>query len=169
MTLAQIKAAFPDLVEGLAGHPGVGFILVLDDNEGGLVIGKEGVYFLDTDTFEGVNPLEPYGPLAPQLLRRTHGFATCPDILCISTYWPETGEVAAFEELIGNHGGLGGTQRNPFVLHPKELPLGDELIVGCAALNTALRSWIETAQPVAEISPNGPPKSIADIEPVATV
>ena len=97
--MAQIKDAFPELDRRAGGHPGVGFIMVLDDVEGGLVIGKEGVYYLETDTFEGVNPLEPYGPLAPQLLRRTNGFDTCPDILCISTYWPETGEVAAFEEL----------------------------------------------------------------------
>ena len=146
MTVGQIRDAFPDLIAGLAGHPGVGFVMIQDEVEGGLVIGKEGVYYLETDTFEGVNPLEPYGPLAPHHLRRTSGFDNCPDILCISTYWPETGEVAAFEELIGNHGGLGGLQRHPFVLHPKELSLGDELIVGCAALNTALRSWIEHAQ-----------------------
>ena len=152
MTIGQIKAAFPELVAGLAGHPGVGIVMVLDDVEGGMVIGKEGIHYLETDTFEGVNPLEPYGPLAPQLLRRTNGFDTCPDILCISTYWADTGEVAAFEELIGNHGGLGGTQRNPFVLHPKELSLGDDLIVGCAALNSALRAWIEQAQ--------GPPESV---------
>ncbi|HYJ12496.1 MAG TPA: phage holin family protein [Thermomicrobiales bacterium] len=156
MSLAQVKDAFPELVAGLAGHPGIGFIMVQDEVEGGLVIGKEGVYSLESDTFEGVNPLEPYGPLAPQLLSRTNGFDTCPDILCISTFWPETGEVAAFEELIGNHGGLGGTQRNPFVLHPKELSLGDDLIVGCAALNTALRAWIENAQAPHEAVPDSP-------------
>ncbi len=158
MTLSQISTAFPGLIAGLAGHPGVGFVLVKDDVEGGLVFGKEGVYYLKTDTFEGANPLEPYGPLAAQLLRRTDGFENCPDILCNSTYWPETGEVAAFEELIGNHGGLGGTQRNPFVLHPKELSLGDDLIVGCAALNAALRTWIEDAQRP------GDPKSVTTRE-----
>jgi hypothetical protein len=153
MTVGQITDAFPDLVAGLAGHPGIGFVMVLDDVEGGLVIGKEGVYYLQSDTFEGVNPLAPFGPLAPQLLRRTNGFDTCPDILCISTYWPATGEVAAFEELIGSHGGLGGMQRHPFVLHPDELSLGDEPIIGCAALNAALRSWIEQAQGPPEPGP----------------
>jgi hypothetical protein len=153
MTNGQIKDAFPELVAGLVGHPGVGFIMVVDEVAGGLVIGKEGVYYLASDTFDGVNPLAPYGPLASQHLRRTNGFDTCPDILCISTYWPETGEVAAFEELIGNHGGLGGMQRHPFVLHPTELSLGDELLVGCAALNAALRSWIEQAQGLPEPVP----------------
>ncbi len=50
------------------------------------------------------------------------GFATCPDIVVNSTYWADTDEVAAFEELVGSHGGLGGTQALPFVLHPAELP-----------------------------------------------
>jgi len=38
--------------------------------------------------------------------------------------------VAAFEELIGSHGGLGGTQSKPFILHPSEWDLGKEEIVG---------------------------------------
>ncbi len=149
MTLGEITRAFPNLVSSLVTHPGVGFVMINDQEDGGVVIGENGLHFLDTDQVEGENPLEPYGPLAAQLLRRTNGFTTCPDILAISTYWPETGENAAFEELIGNHGGLGGMQRHPFVLHPEELSLGDELIVGCADLNAALRGWIEAAQPSA--------------------
>ena len=43
-----------------------------------------------------------------------------PDLLLISQYDPELGEVAAFEELIGSHGGLGGPQTEPFILHPAE-------------------------------------------------
>ena len=35
-----------------------------------------------------------------------------------STWWEEMDEVAAFEELVGSHGGMGGTQSHPFVLHP---------------------------------------------------
>ena len=41
----------------------------------------------------------------------------------MSTYWPETNENAAFEELVGNHGGLGGEQTDPFVLFPAEWEL----------------------------------------------
>ena len=41
-----------------------------------------------------------------------------PDPPLISQYDPELGEVAAFEELIGSHGGLGGHQTEPFILHP---------------------------------------------------
>ena len=34
-----------------------------------------------------------------------------------------TGEVAAFEELVGCHGGLGGPQTQPFVLYPSDLAM----------------------------------------------
>ena len=38
-------------------------------------------------------------------------------------------EVAAFEELIGSHGGLGGFQTRPFIMHPADWTI-DEPIVG---------------------------------------
>jgi len=31
------------------------------------------------------------------------------------------GTVAAFEELVGNHGGLGGPQTEPFIVHPADM------------------------------------------------
>jgi hypothetical protein len=146
MSAEEISTAFPELIEGLTAHPGIGMVMVTDDQEGGMILGKEGVYFLDSDTYEGKNPLAPYGDLAAHHLRRTNAFPACPDVLVISTYWHETDEVAAFEELVGNHGGLGGTQRKPFVLHPTILDPGKELIVGAGALNSTLRTWMRDAR-----------------------
>ena len=53
-------------------------------------------------------------------LKREDAMTHAPDILLLSQYDPELGEVAAFEELIGSHGGLGGPQTEPFILHPAE-------------------------------------------------
>ena len=64
----------------------------------------------------------------------------------ISMYDPATGEVAAFEELVGNHGGLGGPQREPFVLHSVSLALAPEPIIGAGHLHRVLKGWIEQAQ-----------------------
>ncbi len=36
-------------------------------------------------------------------------------------YDESTNEVAAFEELVGSHGGLGGDQTKPFIMYPKAL------------------------------------------------
>ena len=42
-------------------------------------------------------------------LKREDAMTHAPDLLLLSQYDPEMGEVAAFEELIGSHGGLGGS------------------------------------------------------------
>ncbi len=145
MSLQEIVTAFPGLIQGLRDHPGISLAMVRDDEDGAVVFGKKGTYFLDTDTFDGENPLEAFGDLAAHHLRRTDGFPACPDILLISTYWPETGEVTAFEEKLGSHGGLGGPQRHPIVLHPSEFDAGGELIVGAANLNRVMSGWMSDA------------------------
>jgi hypothetical protein len=60
-----------------------------------------------------------------------------------SLFDPETKEVAAFEELVGSHGGLGGNQSRPFVLFPSEWELPPEPIVGAAQLHKQLKTWVK--------------------------
>ena len=58
----------------------------------------------------------------------------------------------AFEELISFHGGIGGPQTRPFILHPAGLPLPDEPIVGAASVHQLLMSWREHLEaPAAEV------------------
>jgi hypothetical protein len=117
-------------------------VLVRSEQLGSLVLGRAGVHRLDDGVVEGEDPLAPFGPNAARHVRRTDGFPHCPDILVNSTYWHELDEVAAFEELVGSHGGLGGAQSYPFVLHPDELPLPAELLVGAEAVHGELRRWL---------------------------
>ena len=72
------------------------------------------------DSVEGEDPLAPFGPNAARHVKRTDGFPHCPDIVVNSTYWADTDEVAAFEELVGSHGGMGGGQSFPFALVPAD-------------------------------------------------
>ncbi len=58
-----------------------------------------------------------------------------------SFYDPELEEGCAFEELISFHGGLGGPQTRPFILHPVELPVPAERIVGAAGVHDLLSGW----------------------------
>jgi uncharacterized membrane protein YvlD (DUF360 family) len=141
LTYEQIVDKFPALIPGLIGHEGIGFVLVRSATEGGLVIGGRGIRYLDHGYATGEDPLAPYGPKAEQHLKRTDTFANVPDILVMSPYDPATGEVFAFEELVGSHGGLGGTQTRPFVLHSVELDAGPEPIIGAMALNHVLEHW----------------------------
>jgi hypothetical protein len=58
-----------------------------------------------------------------------------------SFYDPELEQGCAFEELISFHGGVGGPQTRAFILHPVELPLPAEPIVGAAHVHTVLSDW----------------------------
>ncbi|MFL5827600.1 MAG: phage holin family protein [Thermoleophilaceae bacterium] len=142
LTVEALDGLHPQLVPTLREHPGIGFLLVRSEEHGALVIGKRGINYLDQERCEGEDPLAPFGPNAARHLRRTDGFEHCADIMVNSTYWPDTDEVSAFEELVGSHGGMGGSQSYPFVLHPVELELPDEEIVGPEAVHRHLRRWL---------------------------
>jgi len=138
----RIEALYPRLLPALREHPGVGFVMVRSERDGTLVLGAEGVRYLDQDRIEGEDPLAPFGPNAARHVRRSDGFPHCPDVMINSTFWPEFGEVAAFEELVGSHGGMGGTQSHPFVLHPSDLPWPAEEVVGAEAVHRIFRGWL---------------------------
>ena len=59
--------------------------------------------------------------------------------------WTETNEVAAFEELCGSHGGLGGEQAYPFALVPSAFRLPETRIVGAEEMHRWLRRWLADA------------------------
>jgi uncharacterized membrane protein YvlD (DUF360 family) len=142
VSLERIEALYPRLLPALRDHPGIGFVLVRSERDGALAIGAEGTRFLDSDRVEGVDPLAPFGPNAADHLRRTDGFPHCADLMINSTYWPEFGEVAAFEELVGSHGGMGGTQSYPFVFHPSDLEWPPGEVVGAEAVHRIFRGWL---------------------------
>lgn len=144
MAYERVLADFPDLVPGLIGHPGIGFILVRSETDGAMVIGGEGVHYLDTGRIVGRDPLHHYGKNAARHLRRTDRFTNVPDLLVMSRVDPKTGAVSAFEELVGSHGGLGGPQTQPVLVHPVELDPGTDPIVGAAALHQVLKRWVTT-------------------------
>lgn len=142
VTLEHLEGKYPRLIDGLAAHPGIGFLLVDSADSGGVVIGEPGRLYLETGKVEGVDPLTPFGPNARQHVERTHRFSTCPDIVLNSTYWEELDEVAAFEELVGSHGGLGGTQSHPFVLHPAGLEWPVDPVLGAETIYRIFTRWM---------------------------
>ena len=137
----EIVMLFPDLIPGLVKHPGIGFILVDSIENGGMVIGENGIYYLDSDEIVGENPLVDFGKNAAMHLKRENSFKNMPDILVNSFYDSEHDEVCAFEELIGSHGGLGGNQTKPFILYPSEWQDPGEL-VGSESIYRFLKSEI---------------------------
>jgi putative membrane protein len=140
LSFEEIKDIFPDIIPGIVKHPGIGFIMVHSDEYGPIVIGSNGIYYLKTDRIEGENPLSNFGPNAAQHLKRTDQFKYVPDIVVNSIYDPIKDEVAAFEELVGSHGGLGGDQSYPFVMYPSEWKLEAEDIIGAEKLHEVLKA-----------------------------
>ncbi len=118
VTLEQIEESFPALLPGLTGHPGVGWVLVRSELQGPIVIGPDGRRWLDDDHVEGTDPLRDFGPHAADDLRRHDRLANTGDLVVNSRWDPVTQEVAAFEDLIGCHGGLGGAQSRPVLIRP---------------------------------------------------
>ena len=142
MTLEQIDAAHPGLVEALAGHPGIGFVMVHSERDGPVAVGGQGRRRLADDGVEGEDPLAPFGSSAAAHLRRTDGFPHCPDLLINSMYDPEADEIAPFEEFMGSHGGLGGSQSHPFAVVPSGWSPEPASIVGVEAMHDVLRTWL---------------------------
>lgn len=142
VTLERIEARWPKLIPTLREHPGIGFLLVRSERHGATVFGPRGISYLDEGRVEGEDPLEPFGPNAAQHVKRTDGFTHCPDVMVNSTYWPETDEVAAFEQLVGSHGGMGGAQSFPFALVPSEWRPAEEPAIGPEAMHAHFRAWL---------------------------
>jgi uncharacterized membrane protein YvlD (DUF360 family) len=140
LTYEQITAAYPRVVPGLVQHAGVGFVMVRTER-GPIAIGAKGVHILTENRIDGEDPLTNFGDRAAAHLVRLDSFTHTPDIVVNSFYDPTTDEAAAFEELIGGHGGLGGKQMHPFLLYPSSLPLEDAEIVGAEHLHRVLRGW----------------------------
>ena len=133
LLLEEIEARWPALIPGLVAHPGVGFVSALSAT-GPVAIGEHGRHHLSTGAVEGVDPLLTFGDHAPAMLATATLMARAPELYVNSAFDLDTMDVAAFEPLVGCHGGLGGWQDRGFVLAPPHLfapstPImgGDEL------------------------------------------
>ena len=146
LTREEIDERHPELIPALSSHPHVGWLLVRSAEHGAVAIGPEGTNYLTEGRVEGLDPLAPFSPTAPHHLLRTDGFGDVADIMVGSFYDPDLDEGCAFEELISFHGGLGGPQTRPFIMHPKRFPVPDEPIVGAAAVHGLLTGWRQMLQ-----------------------
>jgi uncharacterized membrane protein YvlD (DUF360 family) len=128
--LSELNATYPNMIDALVQHEGIGMVVGYADDMTGVAMGKGGQRNLCTGEVVGEDPVAPYarpeGPGAGSLekriwqLQRVMDFPNAGDLWLISTVYPD-GTVAALEELVGNHGGLGGEQTDAFVFHPADM------------------------------------------------
>jgi uncharacterized membrane protein YvlD (DUF360 family) len=145
LTLEEIESRHPQLLHALRSHPHVGWLLVRSSQHGAVALGSGGVHYLSEGRIDGDDPLAPFSPNAPQHLLRTDGFEHVADIMVGSFYDPDLDEGCAFEELISFHGGIGGVQTQPFILHPSHLEVSAP-IIGAAGVHGILTGWRHALQ-----------------------
>ena len=147
-TREEIDARAPHLIEVLTRHPGIGFVLVRSARRGPLALGRDGAeHELATGRITGRDPLAPFGEGAAHALRRADGFPHTADLMVNSACHPTTGAVYAFEEQAGSHGGLGGPQSHPFLLHPADMPVPEPPLTGAESLHAVFRDWLAPSPP----------------------
>ena len=146
LTMEEIDERHPELLPALRAHPHIGWILVRSRDHGALALGGSGTRYLADGRVDGEDPLTHFSPTAPQHLLRTDGFPHVGDLMIGSFYDPDLDEGCAFEELISFHGGLGGPQTQPFILHPLMLPAPENEIVGAERVHGVLTGWRQHLQ-----------------------
>ncbi len=150
LTYEEINTLFPELIPGIVKNEYIGFILVRSSEKGDMAIGRNGTYYLDSDEIEGINPLENFGKNIVRHLKRNSSFKYTPDILVNSFYDTENDEVCAFKELIGSHGGAGGSQSKPFILYPSQWNTPNEEIIGAENIYKILKTNLKNLKESAE-------------------
>ena len=126
LRISEISALFPDLVVTLASHPGIWFVMGIEGQDV-LLFSREGVLTLRDGrvlSAEGSDPLQCL-PEPDNAMRELVNLAHYPhsgDLILLGRYDPQTETVVCFEDQWASHGGLGGAQDYPFVVHPPHLP-----------------------------------------------
>ena len=128
--LSELNRDFPGVVDALIAHEGIGLVVGYADDGTAVAMGKGGSRNVHTGEVVGLDPLIAYAPdsgygacsLETRVwqVKRVMDFPSAGDLWLISTHF-EDGTVAALEELVGNHGGMGGPQTDSFIFHPPHI------------------------------------------------
>lgn len=122
-TRETIDRRYPDLVAGLASQEGVGLVLTRRADGVLLVDGPDGCCDLTDGVVRetaGADPLKAYGSRAAADLADLDDRSHVGDLVVLGSFDHSLGEVTAFEELVGSHGGLGGWQTQALLIHPTD-------------------------------------------------
>lgn len=141
-TREQIDADHPKLLDGLLAHPGIGLVVVDEAGTGPVALNRLGRHQLRDGTVDGPDPLTAYGARARADLLHHQRMEHVGDLVVLGAIDARTGDVAAFEELVGSHGGLGGWQTEAVLVHPADWPRDTDDLVGPLAVHHQLLSWL---------------------------
>ena len=142
LTLEEIEQRHPRLLPALREHPHVGWLLVRSAEHGAVVLGAR------RHALPGGRPGRGRRSARRGSRRRRTCISAAPTASSTSpTSWsgasttPTLDEGCAFEELISFHGGLGGLQTRPFILHRASCRCPTEPLIGAASVHELLKGW----------------------------
>ncbi|MFL5755759.1 MAG: alkaline phosphatase family protein [Chloroflexota bacterium] len=130
VTLDTIREHQPGLVEALARHPGIEWLVGRSDGGAPIVLAERGFRDLRTGEVRGEDPVAGHDVPVERIvaaLLDVDAMDGCGDLVLNGRIDREGGAVAAFEELVGSHGGLGGDQGHAFVVVPARWDVAAEL------------------------------------------
>jgi len=118
MEVSELALLYPDLIDRLNDHPGIGLVLGLEAGRP-VVVTPRGTASLTPDRL-------PHGLAEPEQscadVARLLSYPHSGDLVLIGA-WNTFGRIVTFEEQSATHGGIGGAQEYPFFLTPPEAPL----------------------------------------------
>jgi hypothetical protein len=148
-TQEQIDKDYPQLTDNLLATKGIGLVLINSKEFGPICKSKAGFIELTTGKVHGKNPLAAYPEIELKQLVKLRSMKSAPDIQLISSMDPSTGEVYAFEELVGNHGGIGGFQTRAMLLYPSVLSIKKSYLTGGKIIDSTtiykiFKKWLKS-------------------------
>lgn len=127
----DVEEALPALLPGLRDLEHVGVVMTLRRDGAVVVENAHGSRVLGAgEAPVGTDPLAAYDDTAAADLLQLSQRAHVGDVVLLGRYDPQLGEVAAFEELVGHHGGLGGWQTEALLVHPADWDVPDHALAG---------------------------------------
>ena len=142
-TVEEIGAARPALIQGLAEHPGIGLVVGCPTIDGPVAFGPDGRHRLRDGHVDGERPAAAVRAAARARPARPPGHGARRRPGAGQPVDPGTDEVAAFEELVGSHGGIGGWQTEAILVLPGGVACLDRAPVGPAAVHRQLVQWLD--------------------------
>ena len=141
LTLEEMNERHPDLIPALRNHPTSAGCSSAPPSTGPSCSAATARAISPTGGSRARIRSPPSRRTPRRHLLRTDGFTHVADIMIGSFYDPSLETGCAFEELISFHGGIGGPQTRPFILHPDELAVPAGEILGAAAVHEILLGW----------------------------
>lgn len=139
MEISEIALLYPELLDALSDHSGIGLVLGLEGGQPALVQNRGTAHFAPA--------LVPHGQPDPDQtfadLTRLLNFPHSGDLVLIGA-WNSLGRVVSFEDHQATHGGAGGPQDFPFFLSPPAVPVDVTGVTNASQLYTHFISTYHT-------------------------